>query len=294
MNFSETIIAAMIGAGATVATATFQLFMAFRSRKADYKPKRGSGLRSMLAVCGLVLGAAVAGFGYSELRVQGEREQSTAMEQRIADRLQALADAQLAQLRNGNFEAATRLAAAHGTPVSARSEAMAQVSACHPQTPGYGGDPVGCDAENTNRVALCASVPAQASVREVLLFARADGESAPWETSRVSVDQDIGGARFVGSSYEVAQDADRKAVCARFSQWNSEHGHVARVVVLYTTGAAMAAPAEPGPAPPRDDGLPGRAVDAGTGAVSTESVTPDIAPPDPARGAAQAVVAAQP
>src|SRR5262245_64350791 len=102
MNFSETIIAAMIGAGATIATATFQLFMAFRSRKADSKPKRGSGFRSMLAVFGLVLGAAVAGFGYSELRVQSEREQSRAMEQRSSDRLQGLADGELRQLGHGN------------------------------------------------------------------------------------------------------------------------------------------------------------------------------------------------
>jgi hypothetical protein len=293
MNLSETIIAAMIGAGATVATATFQLFMAFRSRKADFKPKRGSGLRSMLAVLGLVLGAAVAGFGYSELRAQHEREQSRAMEQRISDRLQELTDVQLAQLRNVNSAAAPLLAAAGGTPVLARSEAVAQVAACRPQMPGYGGDPVGCDAANTNRVTLCAGVPAHASVSEVQLFAKADGESTEWEKSRVSIDQDIGGARFVDSTYEVAQDSDRKAVCARFLQWNSEQGHVVRVVVLYTTGAAMAAPAEPVPADSGDDGFPGRAVDAGTGTVAGDSVTPDI-PPDPAREAAQAVIAAQP
>jgi len=291
MNISETIIAAMIGAGATVATATFQLFMAFRSRKADFKPKRGSGLRSMLAVCGLVLGAAVAGFGYSELRVQREREASRAMEQRISDRLQALADVQLAQLRNGNSEAATLLAAASGAPVAARSEAMAYISACRPQTPGYGGDPVGCDSANTNRVALCASVPSQASVREVQLFAHADGESTQWETRRVSVDQDIGGARFLEGTYEVEQGTDRKSVCAQFLQWNSEHGHVARIVVVYTAGAAMAAPAGPVPG---DLGVDGRAVDAGTGTVGGDSVTSDIAPTDPARGAAQAVIAAQP
>jgi len=74
MDFSETIIAAMIGAGATIATATFQLFAAFRSRKADLRPKRSSGFRSALAVFGLVLGAAVAGFAYSELRMERERE----------------------------------------------------------------------------------------------------------------------------------------------------------------------------------------------------------------------------
>ena len=52
MDLSETVIAAMIGAGATVATATFQLFVAFRSRKADSKPKRSNGIRSALAVFG--------------------------------------------------------------------------------------------------------------------------------------------------------------------------------------------------------------------------------------------------
>jgi hypothetical protein len=294
MNLSETVIAAMIGAGATVATATFQLFVAFRARKAESKPKRGSGLRSMLAVCGLVLGAAVAGFGYSELRVQREREASGAMEQRISDRLQALADAQLAQLRNGNPEAAMLLAAASNAPVPARSEAMAYMSACRPQTPGYGGDPVGCDAANTNRVALCASVPSQASVREVQLFAHADGEPTQWEKSRVSFDQDIGGARFLDGTYEVEQGPDRKAVCARFLQWNSERGHVARVVVVYTAGPALAAPAEPIPADPGQDGFPNRAVDAVTHTVSGDPVTPEIAPFDPALGAAQAAFAAQP
>jgi hypothetical protein len=285
----------MIGAGATIATATFQLFMAFRSRKDNYKPKRGSGLRSTLAVLGLVLGAAVAGFGYSELRAQREREQSRAMEQRISDRLQALADVQLAQLRAGKLDAAGPLGATGGSRVPARSEAMAQISACRPQTPESGGDPIGCDAANGNRVALCASVPSQASVLEVRLFAHADGESAKWEKSRVSVDQEIDGARFVDSTYEVAQGSDRKAVCARFLQWNLEHGHEARVVVLYTTGATMAAPTEPMPEDSGDDGLAERTAGAVAGGTAGEdSVTSDVAPPEPATDAAQAVIAAQP
>src|SRR5262245_38942077 len=264
MNLSETIVAAMIGAGATVATATFQLFMALRSRKADYKPKRGSGLRSMLSVCGLVLGAAVAGFGYSELRVHREREESKAMEQRISDRLQALADMQLAQARNGNAEAATLLTAASGTPVPARSEAMARVSACRPQAPADGGELVGCDAANANRVALCASLPSQASVLEVQLFAHADVESAGWESSPVSVDQDIEGARFVDSTYELEQGSDRKAVCAKFLQWSSEHGHVARIVVVYATGSASTVKAKPMTAERSAEDLPGHAADART------------------------------
>ncbi len=294
MDLSETIIAAMIGAGATVATASFQLFMAFRSRKADSKPKRSSGIRSMLAVFGLVLGAAVAGFAYSELRVERERESTLAMEQRISDRLQALAlaNGQFAQLRNGNGAGeATLVAAAGGSRVPARSEAIVQVAACRSQTLADSTDPVGCDAANANRVALCASVPSRATVLEVQLFARAAGVSPEWEQSRVSVDQDIGGARFVDPTYEVKQDADGKAVCANFLQWNSERDHVARVVVVYTTGTAIAVSTEPVPADPADGSLPVRAADTGAGgAVGGNSVTPDIVSPDPAHGAAQAVI----
>jgi len=307
MDLSETVIAAMIGAGATVATATFQLFVAFRSRKADSKPKRSSGIRSALAVFGLVLGAAVAGFAYSELRMEREREDTRAMEQRISDRLQALANGPLAQHRNGNgANDATLLAAAGGPPVPVRSEAMVHLAACRSQTAAYGNDPVGCDAANANRAALCASVPSQAGVLDVQLFARADGAPREWEQSRVSVDQDIGGARFVDSAFEVEQGADRKAVCANFFQWNNERGHEARIVVVYTIGPAIAVAKEPAPANPADRNFPGHAPDTGAvAAAGRDSVTLDLISPDlansaaqaamdPPLGVAQAVIATQP
>src|SRR5512138_407517 len=57
MGVSETIIAAMIGAMATVTTALFQLFGAIRGRsKVDTsKPKRGMTLRSVLAMFALMV-----------------------------------------------------------------------------------------------------------------------------------------------------------------------------------------------------------------------------------------------
>ena len=290
MDLSETIVAAMIGAGATVATATFQLFMAFRSRKADSRPKRSNGIRSALAVFGLLLGAAVAGFAYSELRMEREREDTRAMEQRISDRLQALANGQFAQHRNNGANDATLLAAAGGSPVPARSEAMVHIAACRSQTLAYGNDPVGCDAANANRAALCASVPSQADVLDVQLFARADGASREWGQSRVSIDQEIGGARFVGSTFEVEQGADdRKAVCANFLQWNNERGHEARIVVVYTISPAIAVAKEPPPANPADRNFPEHAPDTDA-AASRNSVASDIASPDLASGAAQATI----
>jgi hypothetical protein len=285
----------MIGAGATVATATFQLFMAFRARKADSRPKRSNGIRSTMAVFGLVLGAAVAGFAYSELRKAREREQTIAMEQRISDRLQARADEQLAQLRDANGAGQLPVATAGGPRFPARSEATVHVAACRSQSSGYGNGPIGCDAANANRVALCASVPSQASVLEVQLFAHADGSSPGWEQSRVTVDQDIGGARFVESTYEMEEGADWKAICANFTQWSSERGHAARVVVVYTTGPAISVATETFTADSDDSDLPARAVDAGAGGAPREDlVAPDVVSADPAHGAAEAVIAAQP
>jgi len=282
----------MIGAGATIATATFQLFVAFRSRKADSRPKRSSGIRSALAVFGLVLGAAVAGFAYSELRMEREREETRAMEQRISDRLQALANGPLAQHRNGNgANDATLLAAAGSSLVPVRSEAMVRIAACRSPTPPYGNDPVGCDAANANRAALCASVPSEAGVLDVQLFARADGASREWEQSRVSVDQDIDGARFVDSTFEIEQGADRKAVCASFLQWNNERGHEARIVVVYTIPPAIAVAKEPVPASPVDRNVPEHAPDtSAVAAASGDSVASDIVSPDLASDAAQAAI----
>ena len=306
MDLSENIVAAMIGAGATVATATFQLFMAFRSRKADSRPKRSSGVRSALAVFGLVLGAAVAGFAYSELRMEREREDTRAMEQRISDRLQALANSQLAQHRIANYADDSTLLAMAGSPLPVRSEAMVHLAACRSQTPPYRNDPVGCNAANANRAALCASVPSQARVLDVQLFARADDASREWEQSRVWVEQDIGGARFVDSTFEVEQGADRKAVCANFLQWNNERGHEARIVVVYTIGSAIVVAKESVPANPADSSIPAHA--SGTGVVAAageDSVASDILFPDlesgaakvavdPALGAAQAAIATEP
>jgi hypothetical protein len=228
--------------------------------------------------------------------VEREREDTMAMEQRISDRLQALANGQLAQFRNGNgADEPTLSTAAGGSRSPARSEAVVHIAACRSQTPAYGNDVVACDAADANRVALCASVPSQADVLEVQLFARVAGASPGWEQSRVSVDQDVVGASFVGSTYEVEQGADQKAVCAAFSQWNSELGHEARVVVVYATGRAIAVRAVPVPADAGNSSPPALTADIGSGGtVGGDSVTPGIISPDPAPAAAQAVIAAQP
>src|SRR5690349_20818866 len=86
MGLSETIVAAMIGAAATVGTALFQLLMAFKARgKADVKPKRGTTLRSVFAVVALMAASAAGGFLYSQLLREHEREDLRAMRQELRE-----------------------------------------------------------------------------------------------------------------------------------------------------------------------------------------------------------------
>jgi hypothetical protein len=54
----------------------------------------------------------------------------------------------------------------------------------------------------------------------------------------VSFEQDLGGARFTGKSFEYVQGEELKAVCVNFMHWSSEHPHIARIVVQYGFGDA--------------------------------------------------------
>jgi hypothetical protein len=95
-----------------------------------------------------------------------------------------------------------------------------------------------CGEQEAQRIALCGTIPAYARVDRIQLFAQPDAMQHPWEQHQVSLEQDLGGARFTGNSFEYAQGADLKAVCVNFMQWSSEHPHIARVVVEFGFGAA--------------------------------------------------------
>lgn len=239
MDLSENIVAAMIGAGATMMAAIFQLTLAFRSRtKADSKPKRtGLGMRSLISIFAIILASAVGGFAYSELRAERVREDIRGLRTELSQQMQAFASStvRLGQPLDSStgIDGALTLAAARMSE-SGRSEASVQVAACRAQPPAFGNDPVGCSAADANQLALCATVPVQASVREVQLFSRPLDGQQPWDQSRVVVEQDAGGAQFTGAPFEVAQDADTKAVCVNYSQWNGERGQAARMIVLYS------------------------------------------------------------
>ena len=245
MGLSETILAAMIGAVATVSAAIFQIFSSLKgAKKVETKPRKGSTMRSILAVLALMVASAVGGFLYSELLKQGDTEDLRAMR----DELRELKDLTRAAREPVPLLAQTSTdVPAEPMPIAhdagpQQVESVAYVPAC--RKPASGEASV-CSEQDAQRIALCGSIPAYARIERIELFAQPDAVQKPWIEHRALLDQDLGGARFTGKSFEYAQSADLKAVCVNFMQWSSEHSHIARVVLNYTFGteSALARPA---------------------------------------------------
>lgn len=247
MGISETILAAMIGALATVTTALFQLFSVFkqqRGSKAELRPKKGSTRRSVLAVLALMVASAAGGFLYSEFLKERAAEDMLGMRNELKE-LRALIAGQNEAARAEAADAARLADTSVGQNISPMTlpasmedvadsvESVVYVPACRAT-----GATATCGEQDAQRIALCGTIPAYARVEGIHLFAQPDAMQHPWEQYRASFEQDLGGARFTGSSFEYAQGADLKGVCVNFMQWSSEHPHIARIVVQFGFGNA--------------------------------------------------------
>jgi hypothetical protein len=245
MGLSETILAAMIGAIATVSAAIFQLVMAWRSRsKVDSRPKKGTTMRSIFAVMALMVASAAGGFLYSEFLKQRNAEDLRAMRDELKD-LRGLIAQGRDQVHGGDASGAQQAGmvmpiAMKGGDVEDSVESIAYVPACRRTDAA-----TACAEADAQRIALCGTVPAYARVDRIELFAQPDAVQHSWESHKAAFEQDLGGARFTGKSFEYAQANELKAVCVNFMQWSSEHPHIARILVQYGFGDAP----EPAEAP---------------------------------------------
>ncbi len=246
MGLSETILAAMIGAAATIGTALFQLVMAFKARgKADTKPKRGTTLRSLFAVLVLMAASAAGGFLYSQLLRERAGEDLRAMRQELRELRDLTASRVLAREEQVADHASSAVPAAAEDPavmqasleaLTGVAESIAYVPACRAVGLATGETSAECLEPDAQRIALCGTIPAHARVNAIQLFAQPDAVQHPWDQHAVSLEADLGGARFTGKTFEYAQGQDLKAVCVNFMHWSSQHPHIARIVVEYTSG----------------------------------------------------------
>lgn len=233
MGLSETIMAAMIGALATVFTAAFQLMLSWRSATREQQRPTHGGLRSFFWMLALMGAAAVGGFAYAEYRAQDSRGAAAVLREELRRELRGL---------TASTERLERLAASGGTGSTVADQrqlgldgivAMVTLPPCRGVQVGFATQRPACTEQDALQVSVCAPVPAAASVTAVELFARPEESQQPWSEVRVTAGRDLGGGRFATSHFERADADGTRQVCQPFTHWSSDKGRTVRILVRY-------------------------------------------------------------
>jgi hypothetical protein len=232
MGLSETIVAAIIGALATMGTAIFQLV---RNRAPSESRPKKNRMRSLVATIALMVGCIVGGYAWSSLRaVNAKDELRATMKAEFAEQFEALADRRIKQA-----EEAAKADAASAIPASnadaGSSESLVHLPPCrlnaHPDDVG----PVTCSDRVAQTISLCAAVPAAATTANVRVQARVPKSESPW------LERDAGaatlGSLHIGEApVEYPVSADQRSVCLEVSNWSVEDTLAVRLIVDYALG----------------------------------------------------------
>ena len=234
---SDGVLAAIIAASATV----FAAFLQIKSRVRQGSGGAGVSLRPRDARAGCLMlmmvimlgGAAVGGFALSQWLTEHERAIQNAQLESLQASVATLSrsESQLAQVRadaRAEIESALlRKQGMDGVVV------MATVAPCKPplliNTPALAAgagtsqpNPMPAQSNSTSSasactegeaspVTLCATVPVNAKVTEVELYARAAEGDVPWANSRFTAGSEFEQARFADKAVEVMDGACHEA-----------------------------------------------------------------------------------
>jgi len=236
-HLSEPIIAAMIGATATVLGALVQLRISWRKEMRERergqpiskKTRRGP----VLLVYALMIAAAVGGFALSQYLISwregGREELRSELQSKLAEinaTAVRLEQARLNERQQIQAEAQRADAARLGDEGAVASVV---VGPCKPVT----GEKRECTEQSALRVAVCARVPASATVKEVQLYAKPEDSKQSWQESRVQPGQEAGQVRFAEKYAERPDDGGARQLCQEFADWSGEKPRLARIVVKY-------------------------------------------------------------
>ena len=226
MGLSETILAAIIGALATMATAIVQLI---RNRAPSESRPKKNRTRSVLATIALMIGCIVGGYAWSALRAVSAREELEAvMDAKYKEQFAAF----VANLAPHNTETtASGVVAAH-TGQGGAVESLAQLPPCRISSQPEDVGPVTCTERVAQKVSLCAAVPAAAQTRNVRVQARVPKTEMGWEEG-VLGDATVGSLHLGTATSESPLSADQRAVCLDVANYNVDDTLVVRVIVDY-------------------------------------------------------------
>jgi len=235
MGISETIIAAIIGALATMLTAIVQLVRNRAPSDGRPKPKKNR-IRSVLATAALMIGCIVGGYAWSSLRaVSAKEELAATMEVEFTKQFAALAARQnpqsVASSTNGGVDASgAAIPARNGEAGSA--ESLAHLPPCkvsaHPDEVG----PVTCSDRVAVPIALCASIPSAALATNVRVQARVPKSESPW-LERDAGAPTLGNLHIAAAPVEYPVSADQRSVCLDVANFSVDDTLAVRVIVEY-------------------------------------------------------------
>jgi len=155
----------------------------------------------VIVVFALLAAAAVGGFALSQYFVslrEGDRDALRADLQAKLSEINATA-MRLEQARtNERKQIETETQRADASRIGEEGAAASVVVGPCPQV--VPGARLECTEQSAVRVAVCARVPASATVKEVQLYVRAEDSKQPWQEARVQAAQDAGQARFAENS----------------------------------------------------------------------------------------------
>jgi len=235
MGLSETILAAIIGALATMGTAIFQLIRNRAPSDGRPKPKKNR-LRSVLATIALMIGCIVGGYAWSSLRaVSAKEELAATMEAEFTKQFAALAARQNPVVNAASPSGATD---ASGAAISARnseagsSESLAHLPPCRIHTQPDDVGPVTCTDRVAQPISLCASIPSVANISNVRVQARVPKSESLW-LERDAGALTLGSLHIAAALAEYPVSADQRSVCLDVANWSVEDTLAVRVIVEY-------------------------------------------------------------
>jgi hypothetical protein len=246
---SETVLAAMIAAGATILTSLLQLRSSFGKEpmgRAQSPSSRKKGRMPALLLTVMLTAAAVGGFAVAQWFTDRERvaqhELRQELQARITEisrtasqltqaRLDTRAEVETDVLRRQGGQGVTALATlgpCKPPPVINPPAAETEGSASPPPAPA-----ASCAESDATTVTLCAAIPANAVVSHVELFTHFADENLPWNSGPVAAGQEVEQSRFSEKLTESAADDGTKHVCHGFTNWSTQRPRVARMIVRY-------------------------------------------------------------
>ena len=238
MGLSETILAAIIGALATMGTAIFQLI---RNRAPSESRPKKNRTRSVVATIALMIGCIVGGYAWSALRALSAREELAAtMEEqfnkRFGEQLAHAGQPTSADPAAASAGAGSAIAAHNGE--AGASEALAHLPPCRVGAQPDEVGPVLCTERVAQSIALCAAVPSAAHTTNVRVQARVPKSESPW-LDREDGAATLGSLHIAAATVEYPVSPNSRSVCLDVSNWSVEETLAVRLTVDYEYGPAQ-------------------------------------------------------